>query len=361
LNKKNPLRKKRAVFASVFMILFTDRTLTKHYMPETEKCQELEQAIFAAIAYYDYFNYPLTAAEIYYYLIKEERVTGDRVSFGRPGLLLLGIPKLSEILEIFDNSAILKKTVDQKNGFYFLAGREEIIKQRIQKKKLADQKFKKIRWILRFIAYLPFIRLVMLSGSTGLGNPLKESDIDLLIVVKHGRIWTARAILTFFALVFGAYRQTGRTQNRLCLNHYLTDKSLSVDFGNLYKAEEYLNLLPLAGDLNIYREFFKKNSWMKNYVYSASGSLENNLRARPPKGWPLKIKYFFEFSLSGLIGDYWEKYLKKFQVYFIEKNPLTKSPDARIRYDDNNLVFHPVLIEPEVIKEWKQKMAKFSA
>lgn len=268
-------------------------------------------------------------------------------------------PSFYEVLKVLDNSQYLQQFIGQKNGFYFLAGREEIIKQRIQKKKLMDQKFKKTKWILRFISYLPFVRLIMLSGSMGLGNPYKESDIDLLIVAKHGRIWTTRAILTFFTLVFGAYRHTGKTQNRLCLNHYITDRSLGVNFGNLYKAEEYLNLLPLAGDLDIYKKFFKENAWIKDYTYSVSGSLEKNLRAISLKGLPLKIKHFFEFLLCGLVGDYFEKYIKKFQIFFIEKNPLTKSPDARIRYDDNNLVFHPVLIETEVIGKWEEKMAKF--
>ena len=321
--------------------------------------RDLEKSIFATIAYYDYFSYPLTAGEIYRYLIKERENIRDPFSSGRAGL---GIQELKffEITEILDNSENLKKFIEQKNGFYFLAGREEIIKQRIQKKKLMDWKFKKVKWILRFISFLPFVRLIMLSGSMGLGNPLKESDIDLLIVAKHGRIWTTRAILTFFTLLFGAYRHTGKTQNRLCLNHYITDKSLGIDFGNLYKAEEYLNLLPLAGDLSIYNNFFKENSWMKDYVYSVSGSLEKNLRIMPLKGAPLKSKYFFEFLLSGSVGDYFEKQVKKFQIYFIEKNPLTKSPDARIRYDDDNLVFHPVLIEPEVIGKWEEKTERFN-
>lgn len=316
-----------------------------------------EQAIFATIAYYDYFNYPLTAGEIYYYLIKLEG-RGWKIEGGVKGdeIVQNQKPKLAEIIEILDNSTILKKSIDQKNGFYFLRGRKEILAQRIQKKKLMDQKFKKIKWVLRFIAYLPFVRMVMLSGSMGLGNPLQGSDVDLLVVAKHGRIWTTRAIMTFFTLLFGAYRHTGKTKNRLCLNHYITDKSLGIDFGNLYKAEEYLNLLPLAGDLDIYENFFKENAWMKDHTYSASGNLQKNLRTVPLKGAALKAKNFFESILIGSIGDYFEKHVKNFQVYFIERNPLTKSPHARIRYDDRNLVFHPVLVEPKVIGKWKEKM-----
>lgn len=323
-------------------------------MPKIEKSQA-EKAIFATIAYYDYFNYPLTAGEVYCYLMKlEDSIKNDRVA---PDQEL----KFSEIIEILDNSEKLGKLIEQKNGLYFLRGREGMIKQRIQKKKLMDQKFKKIKWILGAASYFPFVRLIMLSGSMGLGNPLKESDVDLLVVAKHGRIWTARAILTFFALMFGAYRHTGRTKNRLCLNHYITDQSLGIDFGNPYKAEEYLNLLPLAGDFDIYDDFFRKNSWMKDYTHSVSGSLGKNLRLMGEKRIYEKIKYFFEFLLSGYAGDSFERCMRKFQIYFIEKNPLTKSPHARIRYNDDNLVFHPVLVEPEVVGQWKEKIARFNA
>ncbi len=366
--------------------------------------RDLEKSIFATIAYYDYFNYPLTAGEIYYYLIRlnsksqalnpnqilnfndqfskifchSERnrsevknlVDFETVSLSN-GILRFAQddkeraqdnskkPSFFEIIEILDTSETLKKFIGRKNGFYFLRGREGIIKQRIQKKKLTDQKFKKVKWILRFISYFPFVRLIMLSGSMGLGNPLKESDIDLLVVAKHGRIWTTRAILTFFTLLFGVYRHAGKTENRLCLNHYITDKSLNTNYGNLYEAEEYINLLLLMGDLSIYQEFFKKNAWIKDYTYFASGCLENNLRAIPLKGVSRKMKYFFEFLFVGLVGDFFEKYMKKFQIYFIEKNPLTKNFHARIRYDDNNLVFHPIPKAPEVIGKWEERMAEF--
>ncbi len=333
-------------------------------MPEIEKSQELEKSVFATIAYYDYFNYPLTAVEIYQYLIKFSLNTNPNFKTSdvqwTSDVQALNKPKFFEIIKILDENEDLKKFISQKNGFYFLSGREEIIKQRIQKKKLTDQKFKKTKWILRFISYLPFVRLIMISGSMGLGNPLKESDIDLLIVAKAGRIWTARAIITFFALIFGKYRHTRKTQNRLCLNHYITDKSLGIDFGNLYKAQEYLNILHLAGDAKIYKNFLEENGWIKDYALFSSKNFGKNLREFASGGIFSSVKKFFEFLLSGFAGDYFEKVSKKFQIFFIEKNLLTKNPRARIRYGDNSLVFHPVLIEPEVIGKWKEKMAEFN-
>ncbi|MBU4368263.1 hypothetical protein KJ575_00890 [Patescibacteria group bacterium] len=321
---------------------------------------EVEQTIFATIAYYDYFNYPLTAAEIYYYLINFE-AKDQKPKTKNTNQNQKTKPPFYEIIKTLDESQDLEKLIGQKNGFCFLAGREEIIKQRLQRKKLADEKFRKSRWILKFISYLPFVRLMMISGTMALGNPYKESDLDLLVVAKSGRIWTARAIITFFALIFGKYRHAGKTKNRLCLNHYITDKSLTVDFGNLYKAQEYLNLLPVSGDLKIYQEFLVANqNWMENYVPSNRDENEpanaENLRFISQSKIFLKIKDFFEWTLGGKFGNWSERFFKKIQIFFIQKNPLSDKPKGRLRYTDDNLVFHPVLIEPEVIERFNKKM-----
>lgn len=349
----------------------------------------MEQAIFATIAYYDHFNYPLTAAEIFQYLIKTNdkkniiaivpSIDGTRgnlvTSAESAGLLRLrqradsrndsGKPAFSEILKILDNSEKLKKALGRKNGFYFLTGREEIIASRIRRKKLTDEKFKsagrRTKWILHFISYIPFVRLIMASGTMALGNPGKESDIDLLIAAKHGRIWTTRALLTFFALAFGVYRHKEETENRLCFNHYITDKSLAIDFGNLYKAQEYLNLIPIAGDIKLYGEFLAANrEWTKNYVWFTDTNSISSMRTFQVGGAFLFVKKFFELVLSGKIGDIFEKMVKKFQIYFIEKNPLSSNPSARIKYTDENLVFHPILVEPEIIAEYEEKISRFN-
>lgn len=325
-----------------------------------KQLNNLETSIFTTIAYYDYFNYPLTAAEIYYYIINFEvkSPSSAKATEGKQNLK----PSFFEVLKTLDESELLKKNLGRKNGFCFLKGREEIIKQRLQRKKLADEKFRKSRWILKFISYLPFIRLIMISGTMALGNPYKESDLDLLVVAKSGRIWTARAIITFFTLIFGKYRHKDKTKNRLCLNHYITEKSLGIDFGNLYKAQEYLNLLPVSGDLKIYQEFLAANrSWTENYVPSTRDENEpanaENLRFISQSKTSLKIKYFFEWLLGGIIGDWLERFFKKIQIFFIQKNPLSNQPKGRLRYTDDNLVFHPVLIEPEVIERFNKKTA----
>lgn len=322
--------------------------------------KEIEQAIFSTIAYYDHFNYPLTAAEIYHYLIKLAihnviASSAPRNDSEKPTFL--------EIIETLDNSEKLKKTLGRNNGFYFLTGREEVVATRIQKKKLTDEKLKKTKWLLRFISMLPFVRFVAVSGSMGIGNPDKKSDIDLLVIAKHGRIWMARAFLTFFALILGAYRHSDKTANRLCLNHYITDRSLAIDFGNLYKAEEYLNIFPVAGDMKLYKNFLDTNAaWLKRYVHANFNESMNIYIFFINSGiFTENIKRAAEYLLLGAVGSWLEREFRRIQIYYIKKNPLTNHPHSRIRYTDDNLVFHPILIEPKIITEHEEKMKQLYA
>lgn len=336
--------------------------------------EEIEKSIFATIAYYDYFNYPLTAVEIYNYLIKPDIQIHSELNFrflksekqnhnnsfkSRNNKK----PIFLDIIEALDNSEKLKKNIDRKNGFYFLSGREGIIRTRIQKKKLADEKLRKSKRILSFISALPFVSFVAISGSMGIGNPDRKSDIDLLVIVKHGRIWTARAFLTFFALAFDAYRHSDKTDNRLCLNHYITEHSLAIDFGNLYKAQEYINLFPVAGDITLYKKFIDANiNWLDQYIYfNFENSMNKNLYFMCQSKISSAIKKTMEFFLLGIVGELLENFFKKIQIYFIKNNPLTKHPHSRIRYSNENLVFHPILVEPIIIEQYEKKMKRFKA
>ncbi len=47
----------------------------------------------------------------------------------------------------------------------------------------------------RLVATLPFVRMVGIGGSLAVDNVTSpRDDIDLMIVARQGRVWTARAL-----------------------------------------------------------------------------------------------------------------------------------------------------------------------
>ena len=82
--------------------------------------------------------------------------------------------------------------VGQKNGLYFLPGREEIITTRQKRYNYSNRKLKIAR---RFAAALRIFseRPCDLSGQHHWRDNLRdESDIDFFIITKPGRLWLSR-------------------------------------------------------------------------------------------------------------------------------------------------------------------------
>jgi len=285
----------------------------------------LEKSILSTLVYYDVLDQPLVGWEVFKYLNKKGDFKVD----------------LNKVLDVLEKSQL----VDQKNGLYFLKGREGIVKQRIERQIIADRKWKKARRIIRFLQIIPYIRMVAVSGSLAMNNTKEESDIDLLIIVKTGRIWTCRVITTLFFQSIGQRRHGKLTKNRFCLNHYITDKSLEIPYQSLYNAQTYAHLVPLWQKRGLYKKFQKANSWIKEYLVNYPTEQKGYLDARFKK-------YVFDIKL----GDKLESFLKNYQVKRIKKDPLIYKQGGRIVFNDNQLEFHPSSPEKNILEKYNQKM-----
>src|SRR3989344_7542350 len=150
---------------------------------------DLRNSIFATILYYDVFNFPLTLAEVYKYLINPKRL---RLNLNQERFNLK-IGAVDIIVEL-DNMAKVG-LIGHKNGFYFLHGQEDLYEKRIQKDKLANKKWKKFLAIAKYLQLAPYLRAVFASGSLAVNNPEPKSDFDVFVVIRSGRLYTGRLFL----------------------------------------------------------------------------------------------------------------------------------------------------------------------
>jgi len=309
----------------------------------------LEKSILATIVYYNVLDRPLNAWEIFRYRINcchEDNKTSHNKE------------NLESIFDTLENSLELKKIISEKNGFYFLHGRESIIKKRIERQKMADKKWKKTRRVIRFLQLIPFIRLVMVSGSLAMNNTKNESDIDLLIVSKFGRIWTCRGLATIFIHLIGQRRHDDLTKNRFCLNHYLTDHSLKIPFRSLYNSQTYSHLTPIWEEKPplLYKQFQKANSWVGDYLFLYPFTEEGYLRRIKTNRLLSFIRKTIESILDNRVGNALELLLKEFQKRRIAKDPLTNQKGGRVIFNDRQLEFHPVSPEKLILEKYNKKM-----
>lgn len=313
--------------------------------------EHMRDSILATLVYYDILDFPLTLFEIKKYLINPARFK----VLPQP----VGEISLGDIQKELD-SLIRGNRINQKNGFWFLKGRDILYEKRMEKDKIAAIKWKKFLKISKWFAIIPYLRGIMAGGSMAYNNTTKDSDFDVLVIAKSGRLYTCRIFLSFIASLFGARRKRFDliAPDKFCFNHYLTDDNLSISHESLYNAESYANLKPVLIKEALFKRFYGDNIWLNKYVYNFSPADNFVLR---------KIKPFFiltifskikEFFLNSFLGGWLETLLKHFQQKRIKNNPATYESGGRVVFNDNELEFHPRSFEKTLLAKYNEGLKK---
>ncbi|MBI3046574.1 MAG: hypothetical protein HYY86_03515 [Candidatus Harrisonbacteria bacterium] len=211
---------------------------------------------------------------------------------------------------------------------------------------LYNQKWQKFLGRIWPFNFIPFVELVLAAGSLATGNMNENSDFDVIIGVRQGRIFTARFFCWLTFGMFGwrakhpAYKSNESYKsyrNKICFNHFVTPKAYRLSPPhNEYWKKLYESLIPVYGSPEAIQKFFDANSdWMGSQrIY------QDNPRHKYKKsGW---IKCFREWLLGGRFGDWAERKLKAIQIKRIERNLKTQiGHKPRIIFNDNELEFHP--------------------
>lgn len=216
---------------------------------------------------------------------------------------------------------------------------------------LRKKRIRLIKNISPLIYLMPFVRCVILNGSMAQGKITRNSDIDLLIIVKNGHIFTARFFSVVTIWMIGLKRSSNEKkphEGKFCLNYFLNDSYLMIPNNrgekiNKYCAENYSQSILVIGDEIVFNKFIEINMrWMKKYL-KARKSIEN-------KKYPVNkslirilrfVKVTVEVILEGKIGAGLEKALKHFQIKKIMRDKrISMYPDL-IVVNDREMRFHP--------------------
>src|SRR5687768_1562392 len=163
--------------------------------------QALHRAIVHAVAYGDVFDYPLTASEIWRYLVGVEATR-------------------AEVARALLGDSLVPATLCHHDGYFCLRGREHVIPVRRYRAGIADEMWPAAVRYGRIIGRLPFVRMVGITGALAADNVERDADIDYLVVTAAGRVWLCRAAV--IALV----RWAGRRGVSMCPNYFLSEEAL---------------------------------------------------------------------------------------------------------------------------------------
>jgi hypothetical protein len=202
-----------------------------------------ETAIAKTVLYASLFDYPLTLEQLHESLIAS--------SLSR-----------EQLLATFDASVGLKPIVAFRDGFFFPAGRFDLVGERRRREQRSRQFLRRHGRLLRWLCALPFIRLVALSGSIAHLNLEDGGDLDLFIVTRGRSVWTVTVAIIVLTRLLGVRRV-------VCANFVMSDEHLAIEQQDLFTANQVLHLKPLVGQ-EVFDGFLAANGFVQRFYPNRS-------------------------------------------------------------------------------------------
>ncbi len=310
-----------------------------------KELNNIEKAILETIIYYDLFDYPLTANEIWKGLFKYKT-------------------DLFSVVNCLEKGKDLKKYIETRNGFYFLKTRKEILNIRKKRRDYSIKKWKKALKAVRIIRFIPFVRAVFLCNSIPYFNAEEDSDIDFFIIIKDKYIWFSRFWITILLHILKMRRHGKKIKDRICLSFYISTSNL--DLKNLTYERDihfyyWLADFVLIFDRNYANNFYQANQWLKEFLpqFSPSKIVDN---------WIIKenkLSIFVsgtkELFFDNCLGKFFNLVFKKIQLFKIyhNKNSRLKENNTDVIVKDNILKFHEKDSRKEIRDLFYKKISSY--
>jgi len=200
--------------------------------------REQELAVLRSVVYASLFDYPLEPAQLEASLIG---VAAD----------------LAAIDRWWRESDLLQATIEYRDGLYFPAGRSDLVRTRSRREGVSRELLDRDRRILSFVANMPFVRMVALSGSLAHLNAEGSADLDLFVISAPHRVWSVTVATVVLSKLLG-------WRKRLCMNYVVSERALEIEPQDLFSANQIIHLRPLIGH-EVFERFVKANGFVRQF------------------------------------------------------------------------------------------------
>jgi hypothetical protein len=284
--------------------------------------EAIKQSIIKTLVYSQMFGWPMTEKEIFRQIqnLKGKNQNGNSK------------------FKINLRQLIKERKIEFKNNFYFLAGKERLVKRRLEREKWAREKFKIAIKAAGYLKIIPTILLVGVSGGLAVGNVDINDDIDFFIVCRTGTLWTTRFFSTLLLDLLARRRRPNdkNIKNKICLNMFVDELGMVVPEKerDLYTAHEVIQMKVLWDKNGIYKRFLKLNDWVDDYLPNFKFKNQNlKLQCKSKKF--LILTCHFPFCILNFTFTLVENFFQGLQLIYMEKKRTSE------KIESHRLMFHP--------------------
>ncbi len=306
----------------------------------------LNKSILQTIAFFDIFEFPLTAEEIMEYLYNYKKPV-----------------HIKEIKGTLEKMATLKpeqskESIEKIHDYYVMKGRGKLVDLRKGRKFIAEKFWGRVRQYGQYMVKVPFVEMIGVCNNLAYNNPTELSDIDLFIVIREGRMWFTRLIISLIAQFYGVRRHGDKIAGRFCLSFFITPKKLNMEPLLLDSEDPYMAywtklFMPIYGT-DMYKQFTEENQGWLEKKYGLKFSELNKKQITFSQNY--RSKKFWEWFFSGWFGNLIEGFLKSTFKKRTLKKAKKLGPEASVVVTDNMLKFHNHDRRREYLDKWKNNL-----
>ena len=269
--------------------------------------REQELAVLRSVIYASLFDYPLTLAQLH--------------------ASLVGVRAEAEtIAGWWRDSDLLQATIEHRDGWYFPAGRDDLILTRSRREAVSRTLLERDRRLLSLVAGMPFVRMVALSGSLAHLNAEGSSDLDLFVITAPKRVWGVTLAVLVISKLLG-------WRKRMCLNYVISERAMAIAPADLFSANQIIHLRPLSGD-DVFARFVKMNGFVRDFYPNFE------LPEVLPKPQAPSPKPLWERLLSFGPAQLAERFARSFYGWHLRRRAATWQSRDQVRLEAECLKLH---------------------
>lgn len=140
------------------------------------------------------------------------------------------------------------------------------IKAKKKASEIEKKLFEKAYLFLHPLSYLSSIKMIGICNSLSMNAGHKNSDIDLFVIAKKNRLWTARLLISLYFMIIGERKTKKKHAWKFCLSFFITEENINLkDIAlddDIYLYFWILYCKPIIVNKEIYEKFIEANqSW----------------------------------------------------------------------------------------------------
>jgi predicted nucleotidyltransferase len=210
---------------------------------------EYDYLVLLTLIYSSCFSFALTTDEITNRLPKA------------PKKIFFSKQKIKQSLK-----KLLDQSLIQSDGQYFYLKEKDLLNRKKRAQFIAEKQIRAKEFV-ELAKKVPFVKAIILTGSTAVDNAKKEDDLDFMIICQKNTLWISRFILIILTKLKDK-RPSREKDNAWCLNLWLDEFDLTIDENrrSLYEAYEILQMKFIFDRDDCQKKFLNANDWLKKYL-----------------------------------------------------------------------------------------------